>query len=280
VEEGEGGASESEVAPEVAPGPAPGRRRVSLRRLLAYSLREGTELLRDPIRLAFALAGTVLLMLVFGYGITFDVEDLTYAASTATARRKAAPTSKASPAPAISTSGRRSSATPTWTGACSAANHPRHRDPPGFARDLLRGEQPTVAAWIDGSMPFRAETVRGYLEGLHAGYVTGTLARDWVSRPNGRLAEIASRYRYNQSFESVNAMVPTVIALLLVFIPGDADGARRGAGEGARLHHQPLRHAGEPPGVPARQAAALRRRRHGELPGDDAAGGHAFRRRR
>ena len=47
---------------------------------MAYSLRETKELTRDPIRLAVALLGTALLMLVFGYGITFDVEDLSYAA--------------------------------------------------------------------------------------------------------------------------------------------------------------------------------------------------------
>ena len=38
------------------------------------------ELLRDPIRLGFAFVGPVILMLAFGYGITFDVENLKYAA--------------------------------------------------------------------------------------------------------------------------------------------------------------------------------------------------------
>jgi ribosome-dependent ATPase len=50
------------------------------RRLAAYALREALEILRDPVRLAVALFGTALLMLVFGYGITFDVENLAYAA--------------------------------------------------------------------------------------------------------------------------------------------------------------------------------------------------------
>ena len=38
------------------------------------------ELLRDPIRLAFAFVGPVILMFAMGYGITFDVENLKYAA--------------------------------------------------------------------------------------------------------------------------------------------------------------------------------------------------------
>ena len=50
----------------------------SLRRLLAYADRETLEVRRDPIRLAFALLGPTLLMIVFGYGISFDVERLSY----------------------------------------------------------------------------------------------------------------------------------------------------------------------------------------------------------
>jgi ribosome-dependent ATPase len=39
--------------------------------------------------------------------------------------------------------------------------------PPGFGRDLYAGRQPTVAAWLDGGMPFRAETSRNYVEAVH-----------------------------------------------------------------------------------------------------------------
>src|SRR5208283_4046373 len=49
-------------------------------RLWAYARRETMELLRDPIRLAFAFVGPLILMVAFGYGITFDVENLKYAA--------------------------------------------------------------------------------------------------------------------------------------------------------------------------------------------------------
>src|SRR5215471_5980621 len=49
-------------------------------RLWAYARRETMELLRDPIRMAFAFVGPVILLLAMGYGITFDVENLKYAA--------------------------------------------------------------------------------------------------------------------------------------------------------------------------------------------------------
>ncbi len=202
-------------------GPAaPGRNGLSPRRLLAYSLREVIELLRDPIRLGFALAGTALLMLVFGFGITFDVENLTYAAFD----RDRTPESRRY---LESFAGSRYfEERPPITSHAEMDRRLKSGDiilalevPPDFGRDILSGRQTTVAAWIDGSMPFRAETVRGYLEGLHSRYVNDTLARE-LNRPLQQApVVVASRYRYNQSFESVNAMVPTVIVILLVFIP-------------------------------------------------------------
>ena len=59
--------------------PPPRQRAFSLQRLFAYTIRETIELLRDPIRLTFALLGTALLMVVFGYGISTDVNNLTFA---------------------------------------------------------------------------------------------------------------------------------------------------------------------------------------------------------
>ena len=55
-------------------------KRFKIGRLWAYARRETVELLRDPIRLAFALVGPIILMFAFGYGISFDIENLETAA--------------------------------------------------------------------------------------------------------------------------------------------------------------------------------------------------------
>ena len=74
------GAVRSAEAPHArAPTPARGAAWFSPRRLFAYSLREGLELMRDPIRLGFAIFGTALLMFVFGAGISTDVDNLSFA---------------------------------------------------------------------------------------------------------------------------------------------------------------------------------------------------------
>jgi ribosome-dependent ATPase len=52
---------------------------LGVQRLFACAIRESLELLRDPIRLGFALFGATFLMLVFGVGISTDVNSLSFA---------------------------------------------------------------------------------------------------------------------------------------------------------------------------------------------------------
>ena len=91
--------------------------------------------------------------------------------------------------------------------------------PPNFGKDLLRGRQPEIAAWIDGAMPFRAETVRGYLEGVHLRYLSDLAFETYGEALPAVPAGLEPRYRYNQDFKSVYTMVPSNIAIMLVFIP-------------------------------------------------------------
>ncbi|MEI9924287.1 MAG: ABC transporter permease [Bradyrhizobium sp.] len=43
--------------------------------------------------------------------------------------------------------------------------------PPNFGLDIKRGRPAWVSALVDGAMPFRAETIRGYLQGMHQLYL-------------------------------------------------------------------------------------------------------------
>jgi len=72
---------------------------------------------------------------------------------------------------------------------------------------------------VDGAMPFRAETIAGYVQGMHIAYLEDLAQREWGQVPSLVPADIEPRYRYNQDFKSIYAMVPAVIPLLLMFIP-------------------------------------------------------------
>ncbi|WP_341274798.1 ribosome-associated ATPase/putative transporter RbbA [Rhodocyclus gracilis] len=191
----------------------------SLRRLLGYAYRETLELRRDPIRLTFALLGSVLLMFVLGYGISLDVEGLRFAALD----RDQTPESRAY---LHNIAGSRYFIEQApLTGDADLDQRMRRGEvalaveiPSGFGRDLRRGRTPEVGVWIDGAMPYRGETVRGYVEGMHRRYLAD-LAVDASGGEAAAVASIEARYRYNQDVRSIYAMAPAVVPLLLVFVP-------------------------------------------------------------
>jgi ribosome-dependent ATPase len=212
-------AVESAPAPPAAPLPERWRR-FSFRRLWAYAHREAMELRRDPIRLAFALFGPILLMITCGYGISFDVENLSYAVLD----RDRSPESRAYLEQFAGSRYFREQ--PPMAHYAEMEHRLRSGTvklaieiPPDFGRDLKRGRQPEVGIWLDGAMPFRAETSRGYVEGVHQAYMTELARRLSGQEPPELPADIAVRFRYNQEFQSVFAIVPGVIMLMLVLIP-------------------------------------------------------------
>jgi ribosome-dependent ATPase len=207
------------IAVSTSPAVTPVRGGFRLSRLLGVARRETLELWRDPIRLTFALFGSVLLMVLLGYGMTFDVDELRFAVLD----RDQTPESRdyiqniagsryfieRPPLYDMSELDRRMR---------SAELSLAIEIPSGFGADLKRGRSPEIGMWIDGAMPFRAETTRGYVQGLHYQYLTDLATRSGVTSP-AAAAGIEARYRYNQDFESFNAMVPGTIAILLVLIP-------------------------------------------------------------
>jgi ribosome-dependent ATPase len=194
-------------------------RAFSMQRLLAYSIREALELLRDPIRLGFSLLGTTLLMIVLGFGVSTDVNNLSFAvldrdrspASRAYLEELRGSTYFAEKAPLTTYDelDRRLK---------SADISAAIEIPPGFGESIKRGRPVAVGALIDGAMPFRAETIRGYLEGMHQLYLSDPAIK--TTRPTASPpADIEIRFKYNQDFDSIYAMVPANISLLLALFP-------------------------------------------------------------
>ena len=207
-------------SPPLLPDPSAGmHRRFDMRRMFAYTQREALELLRDPIRASLAILGTVLLMFVIGYGINIDVENLSFAVLD----RDDTPASRDY---ALQLGGSR-----YFTQKAPIASHAdldrRMRNgelslaieiPPGFARDTARGRPVEIGAWIDGAMPARAETVRGYVQGMHANWLAQK-AREAYGDKAKEAFRLEVRYRYNPDVRSLVSMVPAVIPLLLLMIP-------------------------------------------------------------
>ena len=192
----------------------------SLRRLFSYSRREALELRRDPVRSTLALLGTVILMFIMGYGISMDVEDLRFAVLDRDQT--------------VSSQG--------WTQNIAGSRYfieqpplysyddldRRMRDgelavaleiPPNFGRDIARGTPVQIGVWVDGAMPNRAETVRGYVQAMHLAWLQEMAGRQPSASRDTSLISIETRYRYNPDVKSLPAIVPAVIPLLLMMIP-------------------------------------------------------------
>ncbi|HUN97952.1 MAG TPA: ribosome-associated ATPase/putative transporter RbbA [Bradyrhizobium sp.] len=191
----------------------------SLRRLGACTIRETLELLRDPIRIGFALFGTTFLMLLFGFGISTDVNNLTFAVldHDGTHESRAYLEELRGSAYFLER--------PPLTNYADLQQRLQNGDieaaieiPPGFGRDIARGRPPWVAAWIDGANPFIAQTIRGYLQAMHQLYLSDPAISTTQVSP-APPATIEVRFKYNQNFESVYSMVPAQFAIELLMFP-------------------------------------------------------------
>jgi ribosome-dependent ATPase len=200
-------------------GAAAPQQRFEIRRLLACAWREGSELLRDRVRIAFALLSPLILMIAFGFGISFDVERLGFAVLDG----------DRSPESRLLVEG--------FQGSRYFAERPPILDaedrerrlesgelalaievPPGFGRDLRRGARPEVGITLDGTMPFRAETVRAYVGGIALAWLRDRLA-EGAAPPSPPPVVLETRLRYNQAFLSAFAIVPGIIMMMLVLVP-------------------------------------------------------------
>ena len=223
VEAGGGAAPDAApaaAAPAAAPVSAEHARPsgFSLQRLWSYLWRETLELQRDPVRATLALAGSLILMFIIGFGISMDVEDLRYAVLDRDQ-------STLSQNYTLNLAGSRYFLEqPPIVDDADMERRMRSGElalaleiPPGFGRSATSGRQVEVGAWIDGSMPQRAETVRGYVQGMHQQWL-GEQAQARGMATGGSVG-IETRFRYNPDVKSLPAMVPAVIPLLLMMLP-------------------------------------------------------------
>jgi ribosome-dependent ATPase len=190
-------------------------------RMMAYTRNETMQILRDPVRLAFAFVGSALLMLVFGFGITTDVEHIRYGVFD----QDQSPVSRTF-LEQFAGSKIYFSPTPPLRSADEALRRMQSDDislvleiPPNFGRDFLRDSSPEVMAQVDGAMTFRGETVVQYVQGVYDTMMKDPASGLKTTTPKKYTANIQNRYMYNPTFESVYSIVPSVPALLLVLIP-------------------------------------------------------------
>ncbi len=208
------------ASPALVSAPRPPQRLFSPRRMLAYALRETIELRRDPIRLSFSILGMAFLMVTFGYGTNTDVDHLPFAVLDQDRTPESRAYIKEYQGSIYFRERTRITGPEQLLQRLSSGELKLALDiPAGFGRDVRSGRPTNASAWVDGAMPFRAQTTQGYLLGLQQLYLADLTHAQGRPTPSATLATVNPRFRYNQSFESVNSLVPSVIAMLLALLP-------------------------------------------------------------
>jgi ABC-2 type transport system permease protein len=192
------------------------------RRTYAVMRKEFLHIVRDPRSLAMALAVPLMMLLLFGYGLTLDVDripTLVYDSDRTPESREAIARFEGS----------------RFFDVLGSVNDYRtiekqiDRDqcmlavviPQDFSRDLLSGREAQVQLIFDGSNSNTASIAKGYAEALLQTYAFDVRAQALERKGGGRLeAPVDSRLRvlYNSELKSRNYLVPGLIATILAII--------------------------------------------------------------
>jgi ABC-2 type transport system permease protein len=202
---------------------------MNLQRVLAIASKEWREIVRDRLFFALAFVVPALLMLLFGYGLSLDVENIPFAVVDHDR-------SAASRDYAYRFIDSRYFQFRGYTGderdAARLIASGQVRVvlviPPQFGKTLAQGRPAAIQTLVDGSFPSRAMTTKGYVTAINAAFSLAAVAQA-VSHATGlpqqealaQLTPIAleSRYLYNQSVSSIWSLAPKLIMVILMLSP-------------------------------------------------------------
>ena len=186
--------------------------------VFTFAVRETKELLRDKIRLFFAVIGPVIMLASVGWSVSYDVRDLKFSLldrDQSVESRRLAEYFRGSPyfveVPPVQSQREADTALVSQRAVLVIDI------PPDFGRNLALNRQPEVAFYIDGAVPFNANTVSGYTAAMMERYNRDVLKSRGIEPPTP--AAIEPRFLYNQDFKSLNGIVPNILVMVLVMIP-------------------------------------------------------------
>ena len=91
--------------------------------------------------------------------------------------------------------------------------------PSQFAADMKQFDRPEINFYIDGSAPFIAENIKGYVTGILLTYARDKVRQSGLPIDSRPAIVIEPRFLYNQGFASIYAIIPGTLMLALILIP-------------------------------------------------------------
>ncbi|HSQ98047.1 MAG TPA: ABC transporter permease [Rickettsiales bacterium] len=192
----------------------------SFKRMFAVAKKETVELFRDPMRVTANFIVPIVIMFIFSSGMNLDIEHLPFVVldfDNSTQSRQYVDSYI-------------NSDYYDYLGNVNSSDEAEkllkqgkakfYIDiPADFGRKLLSGKGSQIGVFIDGTLPFRAESVKGYIAGTNAVYLYSKLMENYGITSDITEYRIKSRYWYNQASESKFSFVPGVLVIILMSIP-------------------------------------------------------------
>jgi ABC-2 type transport system permease protein len=195
---------------------------MNLRRFLAVARKEAIHVRRDPRSLLLALGIPMLMLLMFGYALTLDVDHVPFVVWD----QSGTPQSRDLLARFTASRYFDFRGTIEDYGALEHAIDNRDASlalviPPEFARLLEAGRAAPVQAVVDGSDSNTASIILGYAQGIASGFNSDVmLAR--IRRVAGAVPspafDLRTRIWFNADLESRNFIVPGIMAVIMGLI--------------------------------------------------------------
>jgi ABC-2 type transport system permease protein/ribosome-dependent ATPase len=202
---------------------------MNLRRVMVVAGKECREIARDRVFLALAFALPVMWILVFGYTMTFDVQNVPFVVldfdHSARSRDFAYRfiSSRYFDFRGYLANEHQADQLLAAAKVRLVITIPEH-----FARDLAAGGNTQVATMIDGTFPNRAQTIQAYAESISQDYNVAVRAQRIAGElgvPYERAlvlmqpVRLEIRYLYNQALRSIWSVAPSLVMLTLMFVP-------------------------------------------------------------
>lgn len=195
---------------------------MNLRRARAVAHKEFLHIMRDPRSLGMALALPLLMIILFGYALTLDVDRIPMVVHDASRTPQSRELIDAF-------RGSRYFRVVAWADRYETIERYINQDQclmglvilPTYTRDLLSGKGAEVQLILDGSDSNTASIARGYATAVMLTYNMRILSHDLNRRSGGSYAPpVDGRLRiwYNSELKSKNYVVPGLIALILMII--------------------------------------------------------------
>ena len=198
---------------------------MNLQRILAVAHKEWRETVRDRIYFLLAFLLPVLLMLVFGYGMSQDVENVPLVVLDQDRSRMSRDyVHHFTDSRYFAFRGYLHSARQLDPLLADGRARLAVIIPPRFEANLMTGRQAQVQTLVDGTFTTSARTIQGYVEAINAA-ANAELQTGYLMRKAGIPADRAAhwlnpvrlevRYLYNQEVKSIWAVAPALIMFIL-----------------------------------------------------------------